>query len=533
MLQVILPESIDIVLSQLGANSRNEKYRDDPVLWAKEVLGVTLWGKQKEICEAVIDHRRVACRAANGVGKSKTCGVLAAWWIATQYARDPQETVVVITAPSFSQIQNNMFHELRLAMAQSQSTTYEGGKPKNELYAPLPGKINASGNSAVWKTTNGDELAIGRKPAEQDIITTFQGIHRKNVLFIIDEAGGMPSDMFEAAERMTTNKNARILAVGNPDRRGSEFFKLFKEDSIWHKMKISAYDTPPFTGEPCPEELLEFMPDKENVAMRLKKYGGPDDPRAKISIFGEFPDSDETVFFTETAMDKADDKIIDPNMEDDKILGVDLSMFGSDESVVYFNQSNRIRKVDSWGQLGTQAAVDRLHDLAVALDVDYVNIDSGGIGAPIISQLKTSYPESERKYRIVEMNSSAAPPDRRRWVNAKAWWYDRLREDMVMGYLDLDLPRDSKLRSQMTDINSEFAEGTRAGAIKMESKKDMKKRVGYSPDEVDAVVYAHMHPHEVVQVDNTPTKTQVFESPSELLDEVPAYLQMIESVFYV
>ena len=467
---------------------------------------------------------------------SMACGVVAAWWIATQYPRDPLQTIVVITAPSFSQIKTNVFHELTMSMSRSKEVYYPDGTKRPEgVYQPLPGKITTSGNVAEWRD-GASQLAQGRKPATGEIITTFQGIHRKNVLFIIDEAGGMPADMFVAAERMTTNANAKILAVGNPDRRGSEFYKLFYDEDqkhLWNPIHISSFDTPSFTGEKCPQELLDGMPTPEWVEQNTRAWGGVDDPRVRIAIFGDFPDSDESVFFSESSLNRADETEIDPDLTKPRILGVDLSMFGSDESVAYLNQDNRIRRVDGWGQLSTKQAVKRLHELGVEYDVDFMNIDSGGIGAPIISLLKEEHPPDTRRYRIVEMNASAAPPDRRRWVNARAWWYDRLREDMNMGLVDLDLPRqDSVLRKQMTAVNAFIAEGARAGAIQMESKRDMKARVGYSPDEVDAIVYAHMTPEEL-ETKQAATKTTVYESPAETMIAVPDYLRAIEGIFDV
>lgn len=473
-------------------------------------------------------HMYLSGEAMVPTHNSLVASVLASWFIAVN---DPHDTIIITTAPSFPQIKSNMFYELQARKRQIDL------RIEQKLVKPqfaLPGRIITSGNVAEWKLPTGEQLVIGRKPAEGDIITTFQGIHRKNVLFIIDEAGGMPVDMFVAAERMTTNKNAKILAIGNPDRRGSEFFRMFFDPDVewrWAKLHISSYDTPAFTGEPCAEELLQYLPNQEWVESNLRAWGGPSDPRAKISILGEFPDSDESVFFSESAMGTADDTDIDVDLTMPRILGVDLSMWGSDESVAYINQDNKIRRADSWGQLGTQATALRIHDLAVNLDIDYVNIDAGGIGAPIIDVIKTTFPESTRNYRVVEMNASAVPPDKRRWYNARAWWYDRLREDMILGKVDLELPRgDNRLRTQMTAINYFIAEGSRAGSIQMESKREMKKRVGYSPDEVDAVVFAHMTPDELLYKEKS-SKSVVYDSPSEVLSQVPNYLQAIESIF--
>ena len=288
----IFAGAINEAMATLAKKSLNKRYYNDPVLWAKEVLGVHLWSKQRDICYAVRDHKRVAVRSSNGVGKTHVCGVIAAWWIATRYLEDPHQTIVVATAPSFPQIKTNLFHELNVEMSRSKESKYANGELKGDAFQPLPGKINTSGNVAQWLSSEGAQLAIGRKPAEGDVIRTFAGIHRKNVLFIIDEAGGVSPDMFVSAERLTTNAGAKILIVGNPDRRGSEFYKVFDPKSDWYKIGISAFDTPTHTGEPCPDELLEYMPSPEWVQRNIKAWGGKDDPRVQIAIYGQFPDSD-------------------------------------------------------------------------------------------------------------------------------------------------------------------------------------------------------------------------------------------------
>ena len=57
----------------------------------------------------------------------------------------------------------------------------------------------------------------------------------------------------------------------------------------------------------------------------------------------------------------------------------------------------------------------------------------------------------------------------------------------------------------------------------------MKARVGFSPDEVDAIVYAHMTPEELMFEDK-PRKEIVYESPDEMLgDDIPTYLQLLDS----
>ena len=525
MTMKVLTGAVSEAMSQIYAKSMGDKYFNDPVLWAEEVLGVHLWSKQQEICYSVRDNKHTAVRSSNGSGKTMSCGVLAAWWIATRYPRDPAQTIVITTAPSFPQVKTNLFHELQVNWMRSREPKYPNGESKGAAFQPLPGRILTSGNVAEWKDDFGNQLALGRKPADNEIVITFQGIHRGNVLFIIDEAGGMPPDMFVAAEAMTTNPGTRILAVGNPDVRGSEFFKMFQPDSDWNKIHISSYDTPAFTGEPCPKELLKYMPDPAWVERNLKAWGGPDDPRSKVRILGEFPDMDDSVFFSERVINQALDTTIDPVLTDPIILGVDLAMQGSDESRIYINQSGKIRLYKAWPGGTAKNNAETILESIKDTDADIVNIDSGGIGTPIIEWLEELVAKDDevKPFKLTRMNGSENSPDLRRWYNNRAYWYDSFRTGIVEGKIDLDI--DKKVRDEMTDINYSIWEtGNRAGSILMESKKDMRKRVGYSPDDVDAMVYAHFDPN--VMLADTPSK-KAFTDPIDIIggeEELPTYL---------
>lgn len=529
----ILPGATKMALLHMQQKSLRDEYYNDPVRWAEEVLGAHMWAKQREIVYSVRDNKRTAVRSANGTGKTWTCGVLAGWWIATRYYRDPLNTIVISTAPSFPQIRTNVFHEFRMVMASSKEENYPDGSPKGDAFQPLPGKITDAGNIAEWKA-DGSLLAIGRKPADGEIITTFQGIHRKNVLFIIDEAGGMPRDMFVAAERMTTNEGTRILAVGNPDRRGSEFYKLFYDPNVkdlWNPIQISSYDTPTFTGEACPPELLAGMPTPQWVEDNIKAWGGLDDPRVQIAILGEFPDSDDTVFFSERIINQAEDTVIDPTKAQHTILGVDLAMHGSDESRAYLNEGGYIRLAKAWpGGTATENA-NIILDVLETTRAEFVNIDSGGIGTPIIERvLELAQERGYTDFVLTMMNGSENSPDVRQWYNNRAYWYDLLRKRILQDKVDLDVT--PELRKQLTDINYSIWEtGQRAGSIIMESKRDMRKRVGYSPDDVDAIVYAVVDPTEDIFKEVQKT---TYETPDEIVggeDEMPNYLRAIEGIW--
>src|SRR4029453_13809177 len=109
---------------------------------------------------------------------------------------------VVSTAPTFSQVRAILWRELDQAHR-------KGG---------LPGQIHTT----EWKVDR-RLIGFGRKPADvardSNITpsTAFQGIHARYVLVVLDEADGVPEELWTAADALITNEDSRIPAIGNPD----------------------------------------------------------------------------------------------------------------------------------------------------------------------------------------------------------------------------------------------------------------------------------------------------------------------------
>jgi len=57
------------VLGQLQQQTKRKRYREDPVLWCREYLGLQLWSKQREILRSIKENRNTAVAAGHGVGK--------------------------------------------------------------------------------------------------------------------------------------------------------------------------------------------------------------------------------------------------------------------------------------------------------------------------------------------------------------------------------------------------------------------------------------------------------------------------------
>jgi len=249
-----------------AAQVRIQRYRTDPTAWINERINEFAWSKQREIMASLLDHRRVAVRSCHGVGKSHIASRVAGWWLDVH---EPGEAFVVTTAPTFPQVRAILWRYIR----------------QMHKRAGLIGKVNQT----EW-SVDGELVAFGRKPADHDE-AAFQGIHARRVLVIIDEACGIPEQLWIAADALTTNDGCRILAIGNPDNPSTHFKQVSERGTNWHKIRISAFDSPNLTGEQVPPELAEMLISRGWVEEKAEEWG-TDNPIYVSKVLGEFPTQD-------------------------------------------------------------------------------------------------------------------------------------------------------------------------------------------------------------------------------------------------
>jgi hypothetical protein len=251
---------------RLSSRQRGAKWAGflgDPVGFVREVLGESLWSKQREIAEAVRDHRHVAVRSAHDTGKTFVASRLAAWWLSVHA---PGEAFVVTTAPTFAQVRAILWREINRA--------HRKGR--------LPGRVN---QTEWW--IDREIVAYGRKPADYDE-ASFQGIHARYVLVILDEACGVPEPLWTAAETIATTDGCRVLAIGNPDTPLSHFKRVCEPGSGWQVIHVDGLRSPNFTDEEVPAELGELLLSPTWVAERRAEWG-EDSALWASKVRGEFP----------------------------------------------------------------------------------------------------------------------------------------------------------------------------------------------------------------------------------------------------
>jgi hypothetical protein len=173
-------------------------------------------------------------------------------------------------------------------------------------------------------------------------------------------------------------------------------------------------------------------------------------------------------------------------MDGRHVLGVDVARYGDDDTVICHKKGNAIIKLEYFHGLSLERTTALVRSRIVDIPVDSRNVmvDAVGLGAGVVDILRA------QGYHPTEVISGAKPIESRdatfkfNNLRSQMWWY--AREQLRLGQVCFEID-DPRLREDLTAPRYTVT-GDRT--IKVESKDDIKKRIGRSTDAADAVVYA-------------------------------------------
>lgn len=495
-------------------------YDQDPAQWGKDVLGEFYWSKQTEILTSLVTNRYTAVQSCHDAGKSFIAARAIAKWI---QQHDPGEAFVVSTAPTSAQVSAILWREIQRAHKKGD----------------LPGSITTAGYPQ-WKL-GGELVGYGRKPADYSD-SAFQGIHARYVLVVIDEACGVAEQLFNAADALATNANARVLAIGNPDDPTSHFARICKPTSGWNVIGIDGLRTPnftqdavewldcpqcsavgrtepllaqlfreenlPFTEEYVPESLRDMLLSPLWVEERLHRWVGVPTEAQTLSevshqsalftakVRGLFPTSASEgvvpLAWAQMAMDRHDEWVLAgrPPLEVNErhVLGADIADQGEDSTCIAFREGHIVQEVRKYRNSEIMETVGYIKAAMSDRPGSLVILDSIGVGAGALSRLRE---QGVAVKGFVASGSAKGLKDHTREfgflnLRAAAWWKMReLLDPSQPGGCNIMLPRSEQL---LADLTSPHWKVMSSGNIQIESKDDIRKRLGRSTDEGDAVV---------------------------------------------
>ncbi len=464
------------------------EFADDPVGFVLEVLGVQPWERQQEILLALREHRRVTVRSAHGVGKSWVAACAALWFL---YTRDP--VVVLTTAPTHRQVKEILWREIRRRHAAAR--------------LPLPGRVLETGLKL-----SASRFALGLSTDESD---RFQGFHAPHLLVVVDEASGVPEEIFDAIDGVLTSGDCRLLLIGNPVQAAGRFYESHTKPG-WRKVVISALDSPNVQGRDLDDPVALESADADHpglvtarwVAERRQQWG-EGSPLYQSRVLGNFPDQADDALISLVKIEAAiargqvrgrggqadgrgkgrarharDLRWRASSPSGGKVveLGVDIARFGSCETVVYVRKGNRVVRGEAWHGADLMTTTGRIAALIRKLDPTRVKVDGAGLGAGVVDRLR------ELGFRqVFEVNVARAARQADRYASLRDELFFNLRdrfEDEV-----ISLPDDEVLASQLAALRYSF---TSRGQQKVESKDEMRARGLPSPDRADALALCFM-----------------------------------------
>ena len=435
----------------------------DPGWWLTSILGASPWSKQVEICESVRDNQRTAVASSHGVGKSWIAARIVLWFLLSF-----RGSIAATTAPTFRQVQKVLWQEIRQA--------YRASK------VPLGGRILQT------------ELHLDDKwyafGFSTDDANRFQGLHAPHVLAVFDEAAGVSKEIWTAAEGILTSEHCRLLAIGNPTESAGPFYEMFREPGV-SKIHISAFDTPNVQER---RMVIPGLTTAEWVEDKRRRWG-EQSPVYQSRVLGRFPADSATAVIPLSWVEAAVERWR-AWKEDGGEFGsltcaaLDVSDGGEDRSFLALRYGTIVSEVRDVTQADAHATmalagvvVAAVHGKRGAMAI----VDSIGVGAGIVSRLREQE-VSVHAFNAAEGTDARDDSGELGFLNlrAAAWWgmRERLHPETGDG---ICLPPDDDL---IGDLTAPTWKVTSRGLVQVESKDDIRKRLGRSTDRGDSVVMA-------------------------------------------
>ena len=422
-------------------------YRNNPVGFVKHVLKVEPDPWQAEVLNALATgERKLSIRSGHGVGKTAMASWSMIWFLMTRYP-----VKVVCTSPTSSQLMDGLFAEIKLWL--------------RELPEILMNLLEVKSDRIMLKATP-TEAFISARFARSEQPEALAGIHSQNVLILVDEASGVPEQVFEAGYGSMTAENSHVLLIGNPTRTSGLFFDTHhKLSSQWWRRKVSCIDSPRVTPEYIEEMKYRYSPESTEY---------------RIRVLGEFPEADDNTVIPLHLVESAIEREVEIDEDAPLICGVDVARFGDNYSVLCKRRGRVVVGFRRWRGLDlmqlTGALMSEFEALGGRDAPQEILVDSVGVGGGLVDRLQ------ELGLPVVGINSSESPSMGATYLNLRAELWFKVKAWLESR--EVSLPDEDSLIAELVAPRYQF---TSTGKTKLEGKDDLKKRGVPSPDMADAL----------------------------------------------
>lgn len=431
-----------------------------------------LWPKQIEILEAIQRGVRVSVASGHKIGKSHTAGIAGLWFYSCF-----DDAKVIYSSTTYHQVKTILWDEFRRLRYRSAVFI-----PGDMHEMPASGFISVDFRSARGFTAKEPEAVAG--------------ISGRNLLFILDEASGIPDAIFEAVEGNRAG-GARIVLFSNPTKTTGTFADSHNAKST-KQIGPSGFNTFQVSSEETPNaqtgrRLIPGLATRDYVDS-MKAEWSEESPFYKVRVKGLFVINEDGKPFSLELIQASEDRWLTEPVEGRLHIGLDPAGPGEngDETAWAVRRGQKILEVDAKRGLSEEAHLAKVLELLkkhrlpgdVAGMMPVVAIDrEGPIGFEIYQRVRTHF-ELSREAPILILAVRASEKARRR-----PDIYDRHRDEL-WGSLESWMrsggaipPKNDKLEKELHSVD--WKSDVR-NKLKATAKDDLRKLLGRSPDRADA-----------------------------------------------
>lgn len=441
--------------------------------------------------QALEDEKKLAVRGPHGLGKTAENAWAIHWFAATREAHCADtggDWKIPTTASVWRQLTKFLWPEIR-KWAQLLNWDKMGRAPYTRYEL----------QRQSLRLEHGEAFAVA-----SDDPTAIEGAHADHLFYVFDEAKAINSGTFDAAEGAFSGAGedsgleAYALASSTPGEPAGRFYEIHtKKPGLedWHAIHVTLDDT-----------IAAGRVTRTWADQRAKQWG-VGSAVYHNRVLGEFFSSDTDVVIPLSWVEAANErwrdrfeaedefgKIIAPTLPNFSAVGVDVSREGGDRTVLALRYGLIVRELRDQPIASTMATTGVVVGILRGQGGHAV-VDVDGVGGGVVDRLRElGHPYfpfvNGAACDLVDRSGELGFADKR----AAAWWTLRELLDPEFGS-QVELPPDDKLTGDLTAPKWKVMS---RGKIRVESKDDIRTRIGRSTDDGDAVVFSFWHEPPVI-----------------------------------
>jgi len=456
------------------------KYYHDPARFNAECFDAELADYQQHIAQDLETEHRVAVRGPHGLGKTALAARLILWFALTREA-NADDWKIPTTASAWRQLTKYLWPEVSKWSRHIRWDVIGWRGPLKENTELLTLSI---------KLPHGEAFALASN--KSDLI---EGAHASQLLYVFDEAKSIPDATWDSAEGAFSTGDCYWLAISTPGEPQGRFHQIHQRQAGYTDWKARHVTL---------EDAITAGRISETWAAAREAQWGAGSAVYQNRVLGEFASSQTTGviplawveqanerwhvwqdagkphrFFTGVGVDvgggTGGDKItLAPCYDGVKIDEIRSSAFAIDPSITTMEIVGKVNGI--LDVHGGGAVVDVI---GLGAGVQHRLIEMGRKSIPFNAAAKTGFTDKSGELGFAN------------W-RAAGWWLLREMLDPTSG-ADVCLPPDDELTGDLTAPHVKRIDSN--SKILIESKEEIRKRIGRSTDSADAVIQIIIGPH--------------------------------------